>query len=103
MSDTTIPTAFSCGTVPSILRPPRFRTAPRWHDCRVGFDAQLLAALAAQLELRRELLADGARHVGWKLAFGIDALEAVLGTRPGTGYLTSATQLADGALFSAAG
>jgi 2-keto-4-pentenoate hydratase len=60
-------------------------------------------ALRAQLERRRALLEGGADHVGWKLAFGIDALEAVLGERPGVGYLTTATQLRDGGTFSASG
>jgi 2-keto-4-pentenoate hydratase len=66
-------------------------------------DERLQSATAALLERRRELCTAGAGHVGWKLAFGIDAIEAVLGDAPGIGFLTSATQLADGEPFSLAG
>jgi 2-keto-4-pentenoate hydratase len=66
-------------------------------------DERLRSATAALLERRRERCAAGAAHVGWKLAFGIDAIEEVLGDEPGIGYLTSATQFVDGEPFSAEG
>jgi 2-keto-4-pentenoate hydratase len=59
-------------------------------------DPQLVAALTRQLELRRGLLSQGARRVGWKL--GVGEAERI-GRGPVVGHLTSATQLEPGGVF----
>lgn len=53
----------------------------------------------AQLARRDAALARGATHIGWKLAFGIPAIERATGGAPLVGYLTSATQLTPGSTF----
>jgi 2-oxo-3-hexenedioate decarboxylase len=62
-----------------------------------------LASLAFRAQLRHwsSLLADGHERVGWKLAFGIEAIERVRGARPLLGYLTSASRLPDGGVYHA--
>jgi 2-keto-4-pentenoate hydratase len=67
-------------------RPPRLHLAE-----------PLLAAQREQLEQRRKLLHDGARHIGWKIGAGIDEIDAVTGGIPALGYLTSATVFDHGA------
>jgi 2-keto-4-pentenoate hydratase len=59
-------------------------------------DPQLVAALTRQLELRRDVLSQGARRVGWKL--GVGEAERI-GRGPVVGHLTSATQLEPGGVF----
>jgi len=60
------------------------------------------AGLAAQLAARRAALDAGARRVGWKLAYGIEEIEALAGAEPVIGHLTSATLLEDGASYRGA-
>jgi 2-keto-4-pentenoate hydratase len=63
----------------------------------------IAAGLAAQLAARRAALDAGARRVGWKLAYGIEEIEALVGDAPVTGHLTSATLIApDGTYRGAA-
>ena len=57
--------------------------------------------MAAQLVRRREILAEGAEPVGWKIGFNIPEIQAKLGIdRPLAGFLTSDTLLEDGATWS---
>lgn len=63
----------------------------------------LLAALRAQHARRRQLLTDGARHVGWKIGAGIAEIDEVTGGNPAIGYLTSASVFEHGAALDAAG
>ena len=60
-------------------------------------------ALTAQLERRRAQLDEGAESVGWKLSFDIPEVCELIGSSPVFGYLTSATLLASGSDYSAAG
>jgi 2-keto-4-pentenoate hydratase len=53
-------------------------------------EPRLVSALAEQMEHRREALARGARHVGWKLGMGD---RESIGGRIAVGYLTSETVL----------
>ena len=57
--------------------------------------------MAAQLVRRREILAQGAEPVGWKIGFNIPEIQAKLGIdRPLAGFLTSDALLEDGATWS---
>ncbi len=57
-----------------------------WEDPRVS------AGLERQIPKRREMLANGARSVGWKVGFGAPAsLELMAITAPLLGFLTDAT------------
>jgi 2-keto-4-pentenoate hydratase len=57
--------------------------------------------MAAQLARRREILAQGALPVGWKIGFNIPEIQAKLGIdRPLAGFLTSDALLEDGASWS---
>jgi 2-keto-4-pentenoate hydratase len=59
--------------------------------------------LDRMLELRRGLLAEGARPLGWKLGFGSAAAQQQLGTSaPLVGFLTDRTLLEPGATVSLA-
>jgi 2-keto-4-pentenoate hydratase len=69
------------------------RPAPALH----ATPEPLLAALREQRARRRELLEQGARHVGWKIGAGISEIDAFTGGSPALGYLTSATVFDDGA------
>jgi 2-keto-4-pentenoate hydratase len=60
-------------------------------------DARIVDAVRAQLRRR-----DGGR-VGFKAAFGIDAVRELIGDTPVPGHLTTATQLAAGATFDPRG
>lgn len=61
-------------------------------------DARIDAGLARQFDARRRLLAEGARHIGWKMAFGAPAmLERLQLSAPAPGFLTDQTLLEDGA------
>lgn len=62
-----------------------------WEDPRVG------AGMERLLARRAELLAAGARPLGWKLAFGTEAAMETLGlSGPLVGFLTDATAVASG-------
>ena len=57
--------------------------------------------MAAQLVRRREILAQGAEPIGWKIVFNIPEIQAKLGIyRPRAGFLTSDALLEDGATWS---
>jgi 2-keto-4-pentenoate hydratase len=57
--------------------------------------------MAAQLVRRREILAQGALPVGWKIGFNLPEIQAKLGIdRPLAGFLTSDALLEDGATWS---
>jgi 2-keto-4-pentenoate hydratase len=59
-------------------------TAPALHD-----DARVRRGMERQLEARRDLLADGARSLGWKLGLGTPAAMEQHGTSaPLVGFLT---------------
>jgi 2-keto-4-pentenoate hydratase len=67
-------------------------------------DERVLAGLAGQLQLRSQLLAGGARPVGWKVGFNMPAVQRAFGIeQPISGFLTSATTLPAGAAHSLAG
>jgi 2-keto-4-pentenoate hydratase len=71
---------------------------PVWEDPRVR------RGMAAQLELRRQRLAEGARPLGWKVAFGSPQVRELLRIEaPLTGFLTSHSLLEPGATCSVAG
>lgn len=66
-------------------------TAP-WEDPRVR------EGLTRQLSLRRRMLDEGARHLGWKVGFGAPAAMEKMGTTaPLVGFLTSAGVVESGA------
>jgi 2-keto-4-pentenoate hydratase len=57
--------------------------------------------MRAQLVRRREILAEGAEPIGWKIGFNIPAIQEKLGIdRPLAGFLTSDGLLEDGATWS---
>jgi 2-keto-4-pentenoate hydratase len=57
--------------------------------------------LAAQLVRRREILAQGAEPIGWKIGFNLPKFQEQLGLdRPVAGFLTTDTLLEDGATWS---
>jgi 2-keto-4-pentenoate hydratase len=57
--------------------------------------------MAAQLTRRREILAQGALPIGWKIGFNVPEIRAKLGIdRPLAGFLTSDALLEDGASWS---
>jgi 2-oxo-3-hexenedioate decarboxylase len=64
---------------------------------------RLVAATGIQLGVWRALLAGGAGRVGWKIALGIDEVEALVGSDPALGHLTTATLLDPGETFHGAG
>lgn len=69
-----------------------------WDDPRVQ------AGMATLLESRRRLLEDGAKPIGWKLAFGTEAALSTLGLNgPLVGFLTDRTLVAPGGEVSIAG
>jgi 2-oxopent-4-enoate/cis-2-oxohex-4-enoate hydratase len=60
--------------------------------------------MASLLEKRRQLIADGAAPIGWKLAFGTEVALSKLGTSgPVVGFLTDRTLVASGGEVSVAG
>ena len=63
---------------------------------------RVVAATRAQLDAWRGLLAGGAERVGWKIALGIEEVEAVVGGDPALGHITTATVLEPGATFTGA-
>ena len=66
-------------------------------------EARVRLAFQAQLRARRAALDAGATHIGWKVAGAVAAVEAVMGSAPVFGYLTSATRLEPGGTFHARG
>jgi 2-keto-4-pentenoate hydratase len=62
----------------------------------------IAAGLAAQLAARRAALDVGARRVGWKLAYGIAEIEALVGDAPVIGHLTTATLIEPGGTYRGA-
>ena len=57
--------------------------------------------MAAQLVRRREILAQGAEPIGWKIGFNLPKFQEQLGLdRPVAGFLTTDTLLEDGATWS---
>jgi 2-keto-4-pentenoate hydratase len=76
--------------------PPTIRAMPAVHP-------RIAAATRAQLEAWRAALDGGARRVGWKAALSIAEVEELMGAEPAIGHLTSATLLAPGGAYSAAG
>ena len=60
-------------------------------------DPELEAALATQLELRRQALARGARRVGWKLGMGD---RESIGGNIAVGFLTTATLLPTNSIYT---
>ena len=71
---------------------------PPWEDERVR------AGLARQMALRRQVLADGTKSIGWKVGFGAPAaLELMQITAPLLGFLTEATVAESGAVIDPAG
>jgi 2-keto-4-pentenoate hydratase len=59
----------------------------------------VLRAERALLDVRREALAGGAVHVGWKVGHAIGEVEALAGRRPAVGFLTTATLVEDGGTY----
>lgn len=61
-------------------------------------DPRIRAGLPRQLEIRRDAIASGARHVGWKVGFGApSSLELMQISAPLMGFLTDETLLESGA------
>jgi len=57
--------------------------------------------MTAQLVRQRQILAQGAEHVGWKIGFNLPEVQEKLGIdRPLVGFLTSDGLLEDGATWS---
>jgi 2-oxo-3-hexenedioate decarboxylase len=63
---------------------------------------RIAGATRRQLETWRAALDAGARRVGWKLAFGIEEVEALVGDDPAIGHITSRTVLPPGGTFTGA-
>lgn len=63
---------------------------------------RVVVATRAQLQARRKTLEDGAEHVGWKIALGIEEVEALVGADPVLGHITTATLLEPGGTFAGA-
>ena len=69
-----------------------------WDDPRVS------AGLKRQFAMRRQMLAAGARSVGWKVGFGAPASLALMQiTAPLLGFITDSTVLESGATVAATG
>jgi 2-keto-4-pentenoate hydratase len=61
-------------------------------------DPRIRAGMGRQLELRRRMIEEGARPIGWKVGFGAPAaMERLATTAPLVGFLTDATVLQSGA------
>jgi 2-keto-4-pentenoate hydratase len=61
-------------------------------------EATVPAATSAMLERRREVLAEGAEPIGWKVGFNLPAVQEKLGIEaPLAGFLSTAGLVADGA------
>jgi len=67
-------------------------------------DARIARGMRAQLELRRQSIAAGARPIGWKVGFGAPAALAKLGlSAPLLGFMLDRNVAASGAIVSLAG
>ena len=67
-------------------------------------EARVPAATAVMLERRREILAEGADALGWKVGFNVPAVQEKLGIdAPLAGFLSTAGLVADGATLPLAG
>ena len=67
-------------------------------------DARIARGMRAQLELRRQSIAAGARPIGWKVGFGAPATMQKLGlSAPCVGYLMQRALLLSGSTVSLAG
>jgi len=67
-------------------------------------DPRVVAGMEKLLARRREMLADGAESIGWKLAWGTEAAMSKLGTSgPVVGFLTDRTLIAPGGECSVSG
>ncbi|MBS1879059.1 MAG: hypothetical protein JST31_06065 [Actinobacteria bacterium] len=72
--------------------------APRQDRRQPWDDPRVVAGMERLLARRQELLAAGARSIGWKLAFGAEPMLEALGLRgPLVGFLTDATVVESGA------
>ena len=68
---------------------------------RAGRLPNIDRGMAAQLVRRREILAQGALPIGWKIGFNVPEIQAKLGIdRPLAGFLTSDALLEHGATWS---
>jgi 2-keto-4-pentenoate hydratase len=63
----------------------------------------VLAALRRQLRARRAALEDGARRVGWKIGGDIAEIDALTGSAPVIGYLTTASLAPAAGMHDASG
>jgi 2-keto-4-pentenoate hydratase len=67
-------------------------------------DSRIQAGMATLLEKRRALIEDGAKPIGWKLAFGTEVAMSTLELNgPLVGFLTDRTLIASGGECSLAG
>jgi 2-keto-4-pentenoate hydratase len=67
-------------------------------------DQRVMKGMAAQLEMRRERLSSGARHIGWKVGFGSRAaMERLAINSPLFGFLTDRGIVESGSSVSIAG
>jgi 2-keto-4-pentenoate hydratase len=67
-------------------------------------DPRVVAGLPAQLELRANLLAQGAEPVGWKIGFNMPSVQEAFGiTKPISGFITSASVIPAGQRHSLEG
>lgn len=67
-------------------------------------DPRVVAGMERMLARRREMVADGVRPIGWKLAWGTEAAMSKLGTSgPVVGFLTDRTLIAPGGECSVSG
>jgi 2-oxo-3-hexenedioate decarboxylase len=71
--------------------------------CVAEVDTRVLAAVRAQLDGWRALLAGGAERVGWKASWEMPEVEALIGSEPVIGHLTTATQLEPGGTYRGGG
>ena len=70
-------------------------------DPEEGLEPGVRRGMTAQLVRRREMLAQGAEPIGWKVAFNVRATQEKLGIdRPLAGFLTTDGLLEDGAEWS---
>ncbi len=65
-------------------------------------DPRIVAATRRQLDAWHGALRDGAERVGWKIALGIDEIEALVGADPVLGHITTDTLLQPGGEFAGA-
>ena len=83
------------------MRESRLKADPSPLGAAILRHSRVAAAWRAQLARRRTAIASGAGRVGWKLAWGLPAVDEEMDGAPVFGYLTAATQLAGGDAFDA--